>query len=141
ATRGSRAVRRKARRLPSGGGGFSDDAALRGRAYAPSCRSPHAQAQIRAIDASKARAMPGVLAVLPAADADADGIRPIPHTPIPMKPPADIALKNRDGSAHGYAPHPLLAADRVRHVGEQVVMVVAETIAAARDAAERVAAD
>ena len=85
--------------------------------------------------------MPGVLAVLTAADADADGIKPIPHTPIPMKPPADIELRNRDGSAHGYAPHPLLAPDRVRYVGEQVAMVVAETVAAARDAAERVAVD
>src|SRR4029077_7949768 len=94
-----------------------------------------------AIDTAKARAMPGVLAVLTAADAQHDGIMPIPHTPIPMKPPADIALKNRDGSPHGYAPHPLLAGDRVRHVGEQVAMVVAATVAAARDRAEHVGVD
>ena len=60
----------------------------------------------------------------------------MPHTPIPMKPPADIALVNRDGSPHGYAPQALLPADRVRYVGQQVVMVVAETLAAAHDAAE-----
>src|SRR5262249_53466285 len=141
ATIGQPLRRKEDLRLLTGGGRFSDDVSLPGQAYAVFVRSPHAHAHIRAIDASKARAMPGVLAVLTAADAQADGIKPIPHTPIPMKPPADIELKNRDGSAHGYAPHPLLAADRVRYVGEQVAMVVAETIAAARDAAERVAVD
>ena len=57
----------------------------------------------------------------------ADGLKDVPHTPIPMKPPADILLINRDGSAHGYAPQELLPTDRVRYVGQQVVMVVAET--------------
>ncbi len=128
-------------RLLTGGGRFSDDVNLPGQAYAVFVRSPHAHARIGAIETAKARAMPGVLAVLTGADLDPDGIKPIPHTPIPMKPPADIELKNRDGSAHGYAPHPLLPADRVRHVGEQVAMVVAETVAIARDAAERVAVD
>ena len=82
--------------------------------------------------------MPGVLAVLTGADAKSDGLKAIPHTPIPMKPPADILLVNRDGSAHGYAPHDALPADRVRYVGEQVAMVIAETINAAKDAAEAV---
>jgi aerobic carbon-monoxide dehydrogenase large subunit len=139
ATIGQPLRRKEDLRLLTGGGRFSDDVSLPDQAYAVFVRSPHAYARIRAIETAKARAMPGVLAVLTAADADADGIKPIPHTPIPMKPPADIELKNRDGSAHGYAPHPLLAADRVRHVGAQVAMVVAETLAAARDAAERVA--
>jgi carbon-monoxide dehydrogenase large subunit len=141
ATIGKPLRRKEDLRLLTGGGRFSDDISLPGQAYAAFVRSPHAHARIRAIDTAKARAMPGVLAVLTAADAEHDGIKPIPHTPIPMKPPADIALKNRDGSPHGYAPHPLLAGDRVRHVGEQVAMVVAETVAAARDAAERVAVD
>jgi carbon-monoxide dehydrogenase large subunit len=128
-------------RLLTGGGRYSDDVSLPGQAYAALVRSPHAHARIRSIDTAAARAMPGVLAVLTAADAQADGIKPIPHTPIPMKPPADILLINRDGSPHGFAPHPLLAGDRVRFVGAPVAMVVAETIAQARDAAERVAVD
>ena len=58
-----------------------------------------------------------------------------------MKPPADILLVNRDGSAHGYAPQDLLPTDRVRYVGQQVAMVVAETVAQAKDAAERIAVE
>jgi carbon-monoxide dehydrogenase large subunit len=128
-------------RLLTGQGRYSDDVSLPGQAYAAFARSPHAHARIRAIDTAAARAMPGVLAVLTGADAAADGLKPIPHTPIPMKPPADILLINRDGSPHGYAPHPLLAADRARHVGEGIAMVVAETVAQAKDAAERVAVE
>src|ERR1043166_20754 len=55
-----------------------------------------------------------------------------------MKPPADILLINRDGTPHGYAPQHLLPTDRVRYVGQQVAMVVAETVAQAKDAAERI---
>lgn len=128
-------------RLLTGRGRYSDDVSLPGQAYAAFLRSPHSHARIRAIDTAAARAMPGVLAVLTAADLAADGIKPIPHTPIPMKPPADILLINRDGSPHGYAPQALLPSDRVRYVGQQVVMVVAETLAAAKDAAERVQVD
>ena len=122
----------------TGSGRYSDDVSLPGQAYAYVLRSPHAHARIRSIDTAAARAMPGVLAVLTGADVEADGLKDVPHTPIPMKPPADILLNNRDGSAHGYAPQELLPTDRVRYVGQQVVMVVAESIAAAKDAAERV---
>ena len=62
---------------------------------------------------------------------------PIPHRPTPGSPP-DILLKNRDGSPHPIAPHAPLPADRARFVGEPVAMVVAETVHAAMDAAERV---
>jgi len=128
-------------RLVTGSGRYSDDVSLPGQAYAFILRSPHAHARIRKIDTAAARAMPGVLAVLTGADVKADGLADVPHTPIPMKPPADVLLKNRDGSDHGYAPQELLPTDRVRYVGQQVVMVVAETIAAAKDAAERVTVD
>jgi carbon-monoxide dehydrogenase large subunit len=128
-------------RLLTGGGRYSDDVNLPGQAYAAMLRSPHAHARIRSIDTAAARAMPGVLAVLAGADAKADGLADIPHTPIPMKPPADILLVNRDGSPHGYAPQDLLPTDRVRYVGQQVVMVVAETLAQAKDAAEQVVVD
>ena len=128
-------------RLVTGNGRYSDDVSLPGQAYAAILRSPHAHARIRSIDTAAARAMPGVLAVLTGADVTADGLKDIPHTPIPMKPPADILLKNRDGSPHGYAPQELLPTDRVRYVGQQVAMVVAETLAQAKDAAERVTVD
>ena len=139
ATIGQALTRKEDLRLVTGGGRFSDDVSFPRQAYAAFVRSPHAHARIGTIDTAAARAMPGVLAVLTGADADADGLKPIPHHPIPMKPPADIELKNRDGSAHGFAPHALLATDRVRHVGTAVAMVVAETAAAAQDAAERIA--
>jgi len=128
-------------RLLTGAGRYSDDVNLPGQAYAYVLRSPHAHARIRSIDTAAARAMPGVLAVLTGADVKTDGLKDIPHTPIPMKPPADILLINRDGTPHGYAPQALLPTDRVRYVGQQVVMVVAETVAAAKEAAERVTVD
>ena len=120
-------------RLLTGGGRFSDDVKLEGQAYAFVLRSPHAHARIRSLDTKAAQAIPGVLAVLTGADAEADGLKDIPHTPIPMKPPADILLINRDGTPHGYAPQHLLPTDRVRYVGQQVAMVVAETVAQAKD--------
>src|SRR5271166_2327427 len=123
-------------RLLAGAGNYSDDVNLPGQAYAVLVRSPHAHARIRSVDAAAARAIPGVLAVLTGADLAADGLKPVPHVPIPMRPPADILLTNRDGSEHGYAPHPLLPVDRVRYVGEQVALVVAETIELAKDGSE-----
>ena len=128
-------------RLLTGRGNYSDDLNLPGQAYAVMLRSPHAHARLRAIDTRDARAMPGVVAVLTGADAAADGLKPIPHNPAPSGPPADIALQNRDGSAHGHAPHFILPADRARFVGEAVVLIVAESVHAAKDAAERVAID
>ena len=128
-------------RLLTGQGRYSDDLNLPGQAYTFVLRSPHAHARVRSIDTAAARAMPGVLAVLTGADVKADGLKTIPHTPIPSKPPADILLINRDGSAHGMAPQELLPTDRVRYVGQQVVMVVAETVVQAKDAAESVIVD
>jgi len=127
-------------RLITGNGRYSDDVTMPGQAYAYMVRSPHAHARIRAIDTAAARALPGVLAVLTGEDAVADGLRLIPHRATLPSPP-DILLKNRDGSAHGIAPHACLPADRVRFAGEPVAMVVAETVLAAKDAAEQVAVD
>jgi carbon-monoxide dehydrogenase large subunit len=134
-------VRRKEdARLLTGRGSFSDDLDLAGQAYAVMVRSPHAHARIAAIDASEALAAPGVLSVLTGADYLRDGLKPIPHRPFSASPP-DVALQNRDGSAIFIAPHYPLPADRARFVGEAVAMVVAESLAAARDAAERVRVD
>ena len=131
-------VRRKEdARLLTGLGRYSDDFNLPGQAYGAVVRSPHAHARIRAIDTKAARAMPGVLALLTGADAAADGLTPIPHLAAPGTPP-DVVLHNRDGSAVPVAPHHVLSTDRVRHVGAAVAFVIAQTAAAAKDAAEKV---
>ncbi|HTZ03541.1 MAG TPA: xanthine dehydrogenase family protein molybdopterin-binding subunit [Xanthobacteraceae bacterium] len=127
-------------RLITGRGCYSDDFNFPGQAYAAMVRSPHAHARIRAIDTAEARAMPGVLAVLTGQDALADGLKRIPHLAAPGTPP-DIVLRNRDGSPVPVAPHHVLPADRVRHVGAAVAFVIAETIAQAKDAAEKVVVD
>jgi carbon-monoxide dehydrogenase large subunit len=135
------ALRRKEDlRLVTGAGRFSDDLDMPGQVYAHMVRSPHAHARIRAIETTRALALPGVIAVLTGKDAAADGLMPIPHHPTPGSPP-DILLKNRDGSPHPIAPHAPLPSDRARFVGETVAMVVAETVHAAVDAAERVEVD
>ena len=92
------------------------------------------------IDGAGALVVPGVIAVLTGRDAAADGLRPIPHRPVPSNP-HEVRLRNRDGSEFFIAPHPVLPADTVRLVGEAVAMVIAETPAAAEDGAERVVVD
>ena len=92
-------------------------------------RSPHAHARIEGIDAAAARRAPGVLAVLTAADVEADGL-------LPLRPAAETNTVT--GEPFAFEPQPLLAADRVRHVGEAVALVVAETRNQAQDAAELV---
>src|SRR3984893_7552791 len=84
--------------------------------------------------------MPGVLAVLTGQDALADGLTRIPHLAAAGTPP-HIVLHNRDGSPVPVAPHFVLPADRVRHVGTAVAFVIAETVAQAKDAAEAVTVD
>jgi len=131
-------VRRKEdARLLTGAGRFGDDVNLPGQAHAAFVRSPHAHARIGAIDIAAALGVPGVLAVLTGADAAADGLRPIPHRPVPTNP-HEVPLRSRDGSEFFVAPHLPLPADRARFVGQPVAMVVAETAAAARDGADRV---
>src|SRR5712691_8537897 len=130
-------LRREDPRLITGAGRYSDDASLPGQAHACMVRSPHAHARISSIDATDALELPGVIAVLTGRDALADGLRPIPHRPVPTNP-HEVPLKSRDGSPFFIAPHPLLPVDRARFVGEAVAVVIAETAAAARDAAERV---
>ena len=127
-------------RLLTGNGRYSDDFNLPGQAYAVVLRSPHAHARIAGIDATAARALPGVLCVLTGEELIADGLLPIPHIPTAMSPP-DIRLPNTDGAPHRVVRQPVLALDAARHVGEAVAFVVAETLAIARDAAELVDVD
>ncbi len=119
-------------RLIRGGGRYTDDIKLPGLAHGVVLRSPHAHAKIRSLDISAAKTAPGVLAVLTAADVKAAGYAELP---VPG------GLKRRDGSPMFKPRYPILAADRVRWVGDYVAFVVAETVAQALDAAEMIAAD
>src|SRR4029077_14218212 len=118
-------------RLLKGGGRYVADMVLPGMAFGYVLRSPHAHARIRAIDTSKAKAAPGVLAVLTGADWQASGWGDLP---VPG------GLTRRDGSAFT-PPYPALVKDEVRWVGDYVAFVVADTLHRALDAAELVEID
>ena len=140
-------VRRKEdARLVVGAGCFSDDVDLPRQARAFVLRSVHAHARIKGIDAARAKALKGVLAVLTGADLKADGIKPIPpdaSITVPIEAQRklpDVILVNKNGP-YQPTPYNILAVDKVRYVGEGVVLVVAETLAIAKDAAELVEID
>jgi carbon-monoxide dehydrogenase large subunit len=119
-------------RLLRGQGRYAADAPLPGQAYAYFVRSPHAFADIRAIDTDPARGAPGVLAVLTAADMKAAGVGNISQHP---------PLAGRGGKKLVMPFRPALAGERVMHVGEPVVAIIGETLAAAQDAADLVTID
>ena len=129
--------RREDDRLLRGRGQYGNDYALPGQAYAYVLRSPHAHARIVSIDTTRAVAYSGVIAVLTGKDAAADGLRPLPHKPVPNNP-HEVPLRSRTGAEFFLAPHPLLATDFVRYVGEPVAVVVATSVAVAMDAADLV---
>ncbi len=134
-------VRRKEDlRLVTGNGSYTDDINLPGQAYAVMVRSPHAHAHIRSIDIAPALAAPGVLAVLTGRDLVADGLKPIPHK-VWSQHPAEVHLREHAGFKTFTAPHYALPPDKVRFVGEAVAMVIATTVAAAKDGAELVEID
>src|SRR5579883_19062 len=124
-------------RLLTGRGCYSDDFTLPNQARSHVLRSPHPHARIVSIDTTRATKMPGVLLILTGADVVADGLKPVPHIPTAMSPP-DIALYNLDGSELMLERPMILATESVRHVGEAVAFVVAETVAEAKDAAEAI---
>src|SRR5437588_1553850 len=104
--------------LITGKGRYTDDIELDRTAQAYVLRAQAAHANIRKVDATAARKMPGVLLVLTGDDLKADGLGDIPcHAP----------LNNRDGSPRHDTPRPALAVGKVRHVGQPVALVVAET--------------
>ena len=120
------------RRFLTGRGRYVDDLNLPRQAYGVAVMSPHAHALIRAVDTRTALGMPGVLCVLTGADLARDGISALP----PSLMPEDI------GGPKGFRTlRPLLAVDRVRHVGERVAFVIAETRDQALDAAEAIVVD
>lgn len=121
-------------RLLTGRGRFTDDLRPAGVAEAYVLRSPHAHAEILAIDVGEARALPGVLAVLTGTDVLADGLGAIPCVSRP---------RSADGQVQDIIepPHLALAVDRVRFTGDAVALIVAETLAQAKDAAELIQVD
>jgi carbon-monoxide dehydrogenase large subunit len=134
-------IRRKEdHRMLTGAGRFSDDFRADGETYAAMVRSPYPHARIKGVDASAALALPGVLLVLTGADCLADGLKPIPHSPVPSTK-FDMRLTGPGGAKVFEGPHMLLPADKARHVGEVVAAVVAETREQAMDGAEAVVVD
>jgi carbon-monoxide dehydrogenase large subunit len=117
-------------RLITGQGLYTDDIVVPQTAQAFVLRSPVAHAAIKRIDTAKARTMPGVLLV--AAGDDLAELGDVPCV---------TPLNNRDGSPRHDTPRPVLARGKVRHVGQPVALVVADTLAAARDAAEAIEVD
>jgi carbon-monoxide dehydrogenase large subunit len=119
-------------RLLTGAGRYTDDIALPGQAYGFVLRSPHAHARITKLDAAAARKAPGVLAVLTAAELEADKIGTMPCA---------VELPNKDGTKLVMPTRLILQNERVRFVGDPVAFVVAETLQQARDAAELIEVD
>ncbi len=120
-------------RLLTGGGRYTDDTKLSqpaARLYV--LRSPHAHADIKRIDTRAAKKAPGVLLILTGADVKKAGFGDVPCL---------VPLENRDGTPRGETPRPMLALDRVRHVGDPVALVVAETLEQAKDASELIEVD
>jgi carbon-monoxide dehydrogenase large subunit len=129
---GQSVLRREDPRLLRGRGRFFDDLKLADQLHAAIVRSPHAHAGVTGIETRAALQMPGVHAVLTGQDYRADGLSSLPS----MAP-----YKTRAGGAMFLPPRPAIALDRVMHVGYPVAVVVADTLEAALDAAERVVVD
>jgi carbon-monoxide dehydrogenase large subunit len=126
---GASIARKEDRRFLVGAGRYTDDMVRPRQTVAYFVRSPHAHAKIASLDVSAAVAAPGVVAVYTGQDLAADKVGGIP---------CGWQVKSKDGTPMVEPPHPALVADRVRHVGDQVAVVIAETRAQARAAAHLV---
>jgi aerobic carbon-monoxide dehydrogenase large subunit len=121
--------RREDQRFLTGAGQYTDDVVMHGQTYGVFLRSPHAHARLVKVDTAPALAAPGVVAVFTGADlaeAKVGGL------------PCGWLIHSKDGSPMKEPPHPVLAQGKVRHVGDPIALVVAETPTQARDAAERI---
>ncbi|MBV9542712.1 MAG: xanthine dehydrogenase family protein molybdopterin-binding subunit [Alphaproteobacteria bacterium] len=119
-------------RFVTGQGQYTDDLRFENETFACFHRSPHGHAKILSVDISAAKAAPGVVDVLTYADIKAAGAGPMPLM---------AAVKSRDGTSTKTSPKQILADGRVTFIGEAIAMVIAETYAQAKDAAELVAVD
>ncbi|MGH7047311.1 MAG: xanthine dehydrogenase family protein molybdopterin-binding subunit, partial [Stellaceae bacterium] len=131
-TVGTPVRRREDYRFLTGQGTYTDDINRPHQLYAYILRSPHAHARISGIDTAAAAHAPGVAAVFTSKDLAADGVGGLP---------CGWQVHSKDGSPMAEPPHPPLAIDRVRHVGDQVAVVIAETLDEAREAADLVDID
>ena len=125
-------LRREDQRFLTGAGQYTDDISLPGQTAGVFLRSPHAHAAIKSIDLAAAKKAPGVIAIFTGqdlADAKVGGL------------PCGWLINNKDGSPMKEPPHPALAQGKVRYVGDQVALVVAETAWQARDASELIEVD
>ncbi len=125
-------LRREDSRFLTGAGQYTDDVVLPGQTFGVFLRSPYAHARIKSIDTSKAAAAQGVVRIFTGqdlADAKVGGL------------PCGWLIHSKDGSPMKEPPHPVLAQGKVRHVGDQVALVVAETAFQARDACELIEVD
>ena len=127
------AVRRKEdHRFITGKGQYTDDINRPGQTHAYFLRSPHAHANLKKVDTAKARAMPGVVAVFTGEDVAADKVGGLI---------CGWMIHSKDGTPMRAGPHPVLAQGKVRYVGDHVAVVIAETLAQAKDAAEAIDVD
>ncbi len=129
---GARVQRKEDYRFLTGAGQYTDDVALPNQTYAAFVRSPHAHAVIRKINSEKAKKAPGVLAVFTGEDLAAAKVGGLP---------CGWLITDVKGQPMKEPPHPCLAQGKVRHVGDQVAVVIAETLDQAQDAAELVKVD
>src|ERR1700691_3376900 len=126
-------VRRKEdHRFLTGRGTYTDDINRPHQLHAVFVRSPHAHAELGRIDTAAAKSAPGVVALYTAADLQAAGLGTLP---------CGWGVKSKDGTPMAEPPHPVLAQGQVRHVGDPVAVVIAETRRGALDAAEMVSVD
>jgi carbon-monoxide dehydrogenase large subunit len=124
---GAAVKRKEDYRFLTGNGQYTDDVILPQQAYAAFVRSPHAHARLNRIDTDAAKAAPGVIAVFTGADLAADNVGGLP---------CGWLIHSIDGSPMREPPHPVIARDKVRHVGDQIAFVIAESPKQAKDAAE-----
>ncbi|HJN95366.1 MAG TPA: xanthine dehydrogenase family protein molybdopterin-binding subunit [Gammaproteobacteria bacterium] len=126
-------VRRKEdSRFLIGKGNYTDDINVVGQTHAVFVRSPHAHATLNGIDTSAAAAASGVVAIFTGDDLAADGIGPLI---------CGVTVTSDDGEPHRAPVHAALAQDKVNYVGDHIAVVIAESLAEARDAAELVEVD
>jgi carbon-monoxide dehydrogenase large subunit len=129
---GESVLRKEDYRFLTGAGQYTDDITLPRMAHAVFVRSPHAHAAIKSVDTRAAKSAPGVIGVLEGKDVANDKINGLP---------CGWLITSTDGQPMKEPPHPILALDKVRYVGDHVVMVVAETLEQAKNAAELVEVD
>jgi carbon-monoxide dehydrogenase large subunit len=119
-------------RFLTGAGQYTDDVVFPQQSYGVFLRSPHAHAKIRGIDTAAAKQSPGVIAIFTGADLAADNVGGLP---------CGWLIHSTDGKPMNEPPHPVIAHDKVRHVGDQVALVIAESVKEAKDAVELIDVD